>query len=233
MLMSQAFSLAQDESSQKNGWHSPRKVEVTSQSTQRSIETWGEAKSNGVELAWPSLETHERTLLTVRGRNVKFSQGFEDANAPYFNAIEQEFESGQYEFELRYFSNEIGKSSRERKSVLTDRKTLLQKRKELLEKGDRERAKRLLEQANQIRHDYKVREKAASPTVEEDTGSQSISFSKTGKFDVNDAGEITLFDPVADREKKIEQAKRARAESAKAQKSNPSPDDKPAQKYLP
>ena len=235
LLFDEAVSFAQKQSTEdKDAWFTPKKVELTSSAPK--VETRGKAKSSGDdhELVWPAIETHRRALLTVRGNKTSFSQGFDDGEAPSFSALKQEFEPGRYEFELKYFNNELGKSSRERTRVLEDRRTLLQQRKELIEKGDRKGAKRLLDQANRIRSEFVEKQKTSLNEVQQDNDSSNASFSKTGKFDVDEGGMITLYDPMqAQKKLREEKAKRAKAERENAQNPQQFREDEPAQEDLP
>lgn len=155
-------------------------------------ETRGEVKYTEYELVWPSIETHKRSLVTVTGKNVRWTQEFVDGDAPVFNAIEEKFDAGNYTFRVDYIANEAGQARQEREESRANRRELLKKRLELLEKGDRDGAKRAFEKANQIRSiqvEKSKSERARSSDRKKDSGS----ITRTGKFVVNEDGEVEAF----------------------------------------
>ena len=192
------------QNSSSNGKPVAKKV-VTTPSAKPEKETRGEVKYEDFELTWPSIDTHQRSMLTVSGKDVKWTQRFVDGDPPVFNPIEEGIEAGQYTFRVQYTGNEVGKAEEERKAAFKNRRDLLKKRLELLRKGDREGSKAALDQANKIRSEQMAKPK---PDVSElRNGKKSDFISRTGKFVIVDGGKIQAYDEKKEHESLAGRAK--------------------------
>ena len=199
LIQSTNSATAQEKESQWIGVKPVAKKVVTAPKAALAKETRGEVKYTEYELVWPSIETHDRSFVTVVGKNVRWTQEFVDGDAPVFNAIEEKFDAGNYAYRVDYISNDAGKAKKDRKAAFAKRGELLKKRLELLDKGDREGAKAALDQANEIRS-----AQAAKPTVDlkqmfERKNSNSIS--RSGSFLVKKDGKVAIQPTKPERER--------------------------------
>lgn len=184
---------------QDRGGKPVAKKVVKEPTLKREKESRGEVEFSDFELTWPSIDTHERAMVTVTGNNVKWTQRFIDGDQPVFNPIEEGFEAGTYSFRVQYTGNEVGQAKQERKAAFKSRREFLKKRLELLRKGDRDGARAALEQANQIRSEQA--KKSTFDLSQRRDRKKSDFISQSGKFVILDGGKIEAWDEKKERER--------------------------------
>ena len=187
---------AQEKESQWIGLKPVAKKVVIEPKAVPKKETRGEVKFTEYELVWPSIETHDRSFVTVTGEKVRWTQEFVDGDAPVFNAIEEKIDAGNYTYRVEYISNEAGKAKKEREAASAKRRELLKKRLDLLNKGDREGSKAALEEANAIR----ISQPGAMDLNQFMNRGNSDNISRTGRFLVKQDGKVAVHASSSERE---------------------------------
>lgn len=187
LVLQSSHVLAQNgssRSSKKRSW-------VTAKQAKEAKAKEGVPELTKYELKWATIDTHQSSRLEVFGKQYKHSTEFENGDAPYFNAFEEELEPGKYTYAITFVPNELGEYKTAMSDIRSQRTDLAKRRREAIEAGRRDLAKTIYQRSNELRKE------AADLSSQHMTAGAKPAYEfikKQGQFVVDEDGSIKVYD---------------------------------------